>query len=139
MCANDVIARSKKACVDPLFTLAIWIHESTASNYTCGEALHNGAQVQDFGVNVASIPAEDFSKQLDKFLLLPGTYGSRCPKTLRDFFSQYGPSTDNTACYNQRTKADRDMIDNYVNEVQAMYTQLGGGTMTWPQSTGCGN
>lgn len=133
-CKDDVIARAKKACVDPLFALAIWLHESGASNYVCGKQL-SGGKVQDFGVNIPSI-AENFSEQLDRFLQLPGAYAARCPtKTLKDFVAVYWIGN---GCYNQLSSSNKAKIDGYIGELQLIYSTIAPGVKlpTWPAS-GC--
>ncbi len=128
-CKNDVMARAKGACVNPIFALAIWLHESGASNYICGKQL-SGGNVQDFGINVKSI-AENFSAQLDRFLLLPNSYATRCPKTLRDFVSLYWFGN---ACYNQESAGNKGKIDGYIGELQGIYNTIAPGVPlpTWP-------
>lgn len=131
LCNNDVIARAKKACVDPIFALAIWLHESGASNYICSEQLNNGNKVEDFGIHgLASVPPEDFSAQLDHFLKLNYT----CPHTINDFISMYYIGNK---CYND--EPDKIKIDGYVAELQVYYSQIGGGTLpSWPTGS-CSN
>jgi hypothetical protein len=142
-CANDVIARSKKACVDPLFALVIWIHESGASNYQCSDIRLNGLKVQDFGININSI-AKDFSKQLDKFVQLPSAYVGNCPeKTLKNFIARFGPGvftpSGHYLCYNELTPANQRIVDNYIGELQFIYSLIAPGVSlpTWPGSSGC--
>ncbi len=133
MCKNDVIARAVKACVDPLFALAIWLHESGASNYTCGRQL-TGRTIQDFGVNIQSI-AGNFSEQLDRFLKLPASYAATCPgKTLRDFVAMYWIGN---GCYNTLSSANKAKIDGYIQELQLIYSTMAPGVSlpTWP--AGC--
>jgi hypothetical protein len=130
LCKNDVIARAKKACIDPLFALAIWLHETGASNYLCGEQRNNGKKVQDFGININSI-AENFSAQLDRFLLLPNSYAARCPKTLQNFVSLFWFGNN---CYNQESASNKLKIDGYIGELQGIYNTIapGGSLPTWP-------
>jgi hypothetical protein len=64
-----VVRRSLDAGVNPIFSLAIWIHESGASNYE----LSVGCKVQDFGYNIPSL-ASDFDSQIKAFLRLPYRY-----------------------------------------------------------------
>jgi hypothetical protein len=129
LCKNDVIVRAKKACIDPIFALAIWLHESGASNYICGQQL-SGGKAQDFGINVSSI-AENFSQQIDRFLLLPGSYASRCPKTLKDFVALYWFGN---GCYNTQSASNKTKIDGYIGELQLIYATIAPGVSlpTWP-------
>lgn len=134
-CVNDVIARSLKACVDPLFTLAIWIHESTASNYVCGEQRTGGIKVEDFGIHSSAYPPENFSAQINEFLQLPSAYARICPSTVNDFFSMFGESTGVPQCFNQRS--DQSVVTAYASYLQSIYSALGGGTMKYPIISGC--
>jgi hypothetical protein len=76
-CYNEVVRRSLNAGVNPLFTLAIWIQESDASNYNSSVTYCNPEQpentVQDFGINDTSI-AGNFEAQLTEFLKRPFVY-----------------------------------------------------------------
>ncbi|GEM_PF-1809942 len=81
-CYNTVVSKSLEAQVNPIYTLAIWIQESGASNYnsnitTCDPS-RPSQTVQDFGINDPSI-AGNFAAQLNRFLRLPyyypNTYG----------------------------------------------------------------
>lgn len=130
LCKDDVIARAIQACIDPIFALAIWLHESGASNYICGQQL-SGGKVQDFGINVSSI-AENFSAQLDRFLQLPNAYASRCPtKTLRDFVALYWFGN---GCYSTLSSGDKTKVDGYIAELQLIYATIAPGVSlpTWP-------
>lgn len=75
-CYNDVIYRAKKEGVDPGFALTIWLNESGASNYTQNMSIYG--MVEDFGIHgLASVPPQNFSKQIDHFLKLSHSY--QCP------------------------------------------------------------
>lgn len=63
-CFNDVVKQSLAAGVNPAFSLAIWLHESGASNYSLS--------VQDFGINDSSVAG--FQAQISAFLQLPFSY-----------------------------------------------------------------
>lgn len=143
MCHNDVIAKSKAACIDPIFALAIWLHESAASSYICGNEYiqtHQGCDsdkcVQDFGQNIQSI-AENFKEQLAKFLNNPDFYASKgCPLTMQNFVSWY---KFGDMCYENESSDNQDYINNYIVELQGIYKDLGGGTLpSWPKSENCG-
>jgi len=113
---DTVVAAAKGAGVDPIFTLALWIHESGASNYqgACIVRGHNDPNsaycqaVQDFGINKLSIETkfdvagniieDHFLDQLDIFIGLPNYYyelcgqkeSAKCP--MQYFFAMYGPT-----------------------------------------------
>lgn len=127
-CFNDVVRRSLDAGVNPYFSLAIWVHESGASNYTAGTI--TSCKTQDFGVNVTSIAA-NFDAQIGKFLALPNEYKSHYPEC---FTSSYTPMENFMHIYfhgpelNDRgicgpTQQDID----YDNEIQG----------TWAAITSC--
>jgi len=66
-CFNDVVYRSKMAGVDPAFTLAVWLNESGASNYTQDEKSYG--YIEDWGIHGRDdVPVHDFSAQLSHFL-----------------------------------------------------------------------
>ena len=66
-CFNDVVYRSKMAGVDPAFTLAVWLNESGASNYTQDENAYG--YIEDWGIHGRDdVPVHDFSAQLNHFL-----------------------------------------------------------------------
>ncbi len=136
LCHNDVIDRARKACVDPLFALTMWLHESAASNYVCGQQFTGGVPVQDFGINITSI-AENFSAQLDRFLLLDYA----CPHTIQDFFSVYylgltGGANGPYKCYGELSTTEKSDVDSYTAEIQSIYSQLGGGSLpSWPKGS----
>lgn len=143
-CHNDVIAKSKAACVDPIFALAIWLHESAASSYICGNEYikaHQGCDgnecVQDFGQNIESI-AQDFKAQLESFLNNADSYASRgCPQTMQNFVSWY---KFGNMCYEKESEENRKFIDEtYIPELQEIYSGLGGGELpSWPKGQ-CSN
>lgn len=93
---DQVVNTSLSRGVDPIFTLAIWLHESGASNYAgiCNN-FGNGdpsslycQRIQDFGINRAkdetiinssgNIIKDNFSNQLGQFVNLPDYYLSTC-------------------------------------------------------------
>lgn len=139
MCHNDVIAKAKAACIDPIFALAIWLHESAASSYICGNEYiktHQGCNsnkcVQDFGQNIESI-AQDFKAQLASFLNNADSYAPRgCPQTMQNFVSWY---KFGDMCYENESEENRDFIDEtYIPELQEIYSGLGGGDLpSWPK------
>jgi len=129
MCHNDVVARAKKSCVDPLFALTIWLHETAASNYQCSQQV-GGSTVEDFGIHTnPNVEDENFSQQLDAFLALD----YECPHTIQDWVSKYYIGN---SCY--AGEPDKTKVNDYVASLQAIYSQLGGSTLpSWPKGS-CG-
>lgn len=68
-CYNDVICRAKSAGVDPAFALAMWLHESAASNYDFA------GEVEDFGIHFTT--PNDFNAQINSFTSL--SFANACP------------------------------------------------------------
>lgn len=141
LCHNDVIDRAKKACVDPLFALTIWLHETGASNYSCGEQLSGGVPVEDFGIHTGSAPPEDFSAQLDTFLKLDYS----CPHTMNDWWSMFWlgngcfASVPDSPVNPESGLTPKQEVEQDVGELQEIYTALGGGTLpNWPKGQ-CSN
>ncbi|MBU0998102.1 hypothetical protein KJ570_01015 [Patescibacteria group bacterium] len=117
-CNNDVIQRANSKGVNPIFTLAIWIHESGASNY---EAT---TPVEDFGIHgSSSAPPNNFSAQLDVFLNLPDSYSSKCgKKSLETFISMFwfghcAPQND----------YEKDELYRYIDELNFIYSVIAPG------------
>ncbi len=86
-CYNTVVSKSLEARVNPIYTLAIWIQESDASNYnsnvtTC-DPTRPANTVQDFGINDRSI-AGNFAAQLNRFLRLPYYYPNNYGQCFED-------------------------------------------------------
>ncbi|MCX6794294.1 MAG: hypothetical protein NTY06_04300 [Candidatus Gottesmanbacteria bacterium] len=140
LCMNDVVATANRACVDPLFALFVWIHESGVSNYQCGEALTGGTPVEDFGIHSADPrwPPENFSAQLDKFVLKPSEYIGLCPDlTFQNFMALYAKGH----CYNDLSQADKDSVTNLINvDYKNLYDWFAPGVpvpTTWPIISGC--
>lgn len=138
-CNNDVIARAKKACVDPLFALTIWLHETGASNYQCGAQLAGvkPEDIEDFGIHTAAQP-HDFSAQLDSFL----RQDYSCPHTINDWWSMYwlgngcfdtvpdGPVNPTTG------RTPKQQVEQDVADLQEIYSSLGGGALpAWPKGS----
>lgn len=71
-CYNDVVTSAQSAGVDPVFTLAIWMSESSCSNYDASRAYEAEGRdpFEDFGV--ISQPAYDFNAQITTFFNLWG-------------------------------------------------------------------
>lgn len=117
-CNNDVIQKAQNKGIDPIFTLAIWIHESDASNYEAK------SPVEDFGIHGRSdVPTNNFSKQLDFFLNLPSSYASRCGKRdMETFVSMFwfGECTP----VNQE---QRDKVIIYINDLNFIYSIIAPG------------
>lgn len=127
-CHNDAAARAKAAGVDPLFTLAIWIHESGASNYECGRQKYNGDKFLDFGFNDDSI-AENFSEQLDAFLGLPTapSYTS-CGQDLNNFIAKFWFGY----CYNDLPTDQQNLVALYISDLEGIYAVITSGSPTPP-------
>jgi hypothetical protein len=139
-CANDVIATAKRSCVDPLFALLLWIHESGASNYQCGRLVTGGIPVEDFGIHSGNPqwPPENFSAQLDKFVLKPTEYVGLCPNlTFQNFMSLYAKGH----CYNDLSQADKASVDNLINvDYKNLYEWFAPGVplpTAWPGISDC--
>lgn len=94
---ETVVNSAVAAGVNPIFTLAIWLNESNASNYDglC-ESLGHGDptsgycnHVLDFGINNNAIASNYitgkffFNEQLSVFLGLPNYYKSVCPEEMK--------------------------------------------------------
>ena len=93
---DTVVSSAQAVGVDPIFTLAIWLNESGASNYdgACQVFGHgdpssiNCQRVQDFGINkpdketqidaTGKIIVDNFAAQLQIFLGLPNYYYTSC-------------------------------------------------------------
>lgn len=93
---DTVVSTAKAAGVDPIFVLALWIHESGGSNYSaiCSVQGKNNPNseycqwVQDFGINDSSIATkidsngnvieDHFMDQLNAVVNLPGYYYDLC-------------------------------------------------------------
>jgi hypothetical protein len=118
-CNNDVIQRAIGKNIDPIFALAIWIHESDASNYESA-----GNSVEDFGIhNHPGVPTTDFTKQLNEFLNLPDNYYSICGnKNMTTFISMFW--------YGNCVPANQNEADNvaaYIDSLNAIYSIIAPG------------
>ncbi len=117
-CNNDVIKRAQARGVDPLFALAIWIHESDASNYEAK------TPVEDFGIHgKTDVPPNNFSKQLDFFLNLPDSYAAACGKRdMETFISMFW--------FGECTPVNLDQADKitiYMNDLEFIYSVIAPG------------
>lgn len=137
---DQVINASLAAGVDPVFTLAIWLHESAGSNYLglCqyfgGDPSAPGCQkIQDFGINQAQyetqiqapgvlVPGGDhFDDQLNHFLPLPNWYIQYCDpnaagcawETFEAMFTSNGSCTPNP-----------EDTDSYIASIKVIYGWL---------------
>lgn len=117
-CNNDVIQRAQSRGVNPIFTLAIWIHESDASNYEAK------TPVEDFGIHGNSaVPANNFSKQLDFFLNLPNSYAATCGKRdIETFISMFWFGECTPANQEQRNK-----VRTYIDDLNFIYSVIAPG------------
>ena len=128
-CHNDVIKRARESGVDPLFALAIWIHESGASNYICGEQYHGGIKIQDFGYNVPEL-AENFVAQIVGFLALPTAY-EYCGKDMNNFIAKFWFGH----CYDEITPEEVANVAIYIDALKGIYAIIAPGQelIAWPQ------
>lgn len=137
---NQVIQAAKAKGVSPIFTLAIWLHESGASNYqgTC-QKLGGGdpdspycQTLQDFGINSASITTQidengniienHFQDQLNAWLNTPDFYlDSYCQEELSSDTCTWG--VFGTAFYRGSCQTNQAGID-YSTQVLEIYQQL---------------
>jgi len=117
-CNNDVIKRSQSAGVNPIFALAIWIHESDASNYEAK------TPVEDFGIHgSSSAPPNDFSAQLNAFLNLPDFYSSKCgSKNLDTFISMFW-----FGHCSPQNQEERNKLNLYIDELNFIYSVIAPG------------
>ena len=117
-CNNDVIQRAQGRGIDPLFVLAIWIHESDASNYEAK------SPIEDFGIHGhPDVPTNDFSKQLDFFLNLPVSYASACgKKDMATFVSMYWFGKCSPTNQEQQEK-----LASYISDLNFIYSIIAPG------------
>lgn len=134
---DQVVSAAKTRGVDPIFALAIWLHETGASNYQ-GICLVQGASnpdsdyckwAYDFGVaddpirteyNASGIVTKDsFNAQLNAFVNLPGFYISTC-------------GADNAGCpmetfgakYRDGSCSPSNASNGYVSAIKEIYRWL---------------
>ena len=113
-CFNDVVYRAKAKGVDPAFALTIWLNESGASNYTQGS---NSGGAYDFGIEgIESVPAKDFSKQLDYFLSL--THNASCQGL--SYWEAWGNMYRWGSC-NTDDPVKRQVGIDYYKEIETVY------------------
>lgn len=135
---EQVVNTSLSNGVDPIFTLAIWLHESGASNYSgiCNEfgggdpSSSYCQRIQDFGINRAKdetiinsdgkIIKDNFSNQLGQFINLPGYYLSACnTNTVKCAWEIFGAMyTENGSCVPNNTS------NGYVAGILEIYKWL---------------
>lgn len=137
---NQVVQQSIAAGVDPIFTLAIWLHETAASDYTNICLAQNICdRVQDFGINkkevetqfnrtTTNIIEDHFNDQLSGFLNLPGYYRynycasemttTQCP--MLTFSSAYR----NGLCDPTPTPDLQETATHYLEQIQDIYNRL---------------
>jgi len=124
-CNNDVIQTANTRGINPLFTLAIWIHESGASNYLAT------TPVEDFGIhNDPSAPPNDFTAQLNAFLNLPDFYATCGTKNLDTFISMFWFGH----CSPQNPD-EESRLAQYISELQWIYSIIAPGVAlpSWPK------
>jgi hypothetical protein len=127
-CNNDAIQTARAGGMDPIFALAVWIHESGASNYIAGRS-RAGVPVEDFGIHTApGVGPEDFRAQADYFVKL--NY-SGCPKNLTSWISMYYFGNSCTP-----TGTELVGVNQYISELQFIYNVMAPGVSlpTWPSN-----
>lgn len=86
-CYNDTVVRSLSAGINPIYSLAIWIQESDASNYdsnvTMCDPAYPSRTVQDFGINNLNFPG-NYDAQIKQWLRLPYVYPVNYPQCFTD-------------------------------------------------------
>jgi hypothetical protein len=118
-CNNDVIKRSQARRIDPIFVLAIWIHESDASNYSA-----YSYPIEDFGIHGESdAPSLNFSRQLDSFLNKPDYYYAVCgKKELRTFVSMFW-----LGHCEPRNATEESMVTSFIQGMSLIYAVIAPG------------
>ncbi len=120
-CFNDVVYSSKMAGVDPAFSLAIWLNESAASNYT-----QNSRQIgyiEDFGIHGnPSVPPHNFKAQLNHFL--SRNHINDCPGLNQ--WESWGNIYRYGTC-NQKDPIQRQNGIDYYKRIESLYTWITNG------------
>ncbi|TRZ49585.1 hypothetical protein D4S03_08120 [bacterium] len=94
-CFNDVTNRSLCAGINPMYSLMMWLHESDASNYT----MNWSGPVEDFGIHMAGVSAENFNEQITKFLTLdPGAHCLSDPRINGNYWLGWMTNMLNGSC-----------------------------------------
>jgi len=128
VCLGDVIQRAQANGVDPIFTIAIWIHESGASNYDAFSY-----PIEDFGIHGrADVPTNDFNAQINFWLNYTHYVASICPEnTLENFIAYYW--FGNPSC-KAETSEQAIELQRYIDELQFIYDVItdGGSCATLP-------
>lgn len=120
-CWSDVIYRSKMAGVDPAFTLAVWLNESGASNYTQDKAQYG--YIEDWGIHGRSdVPVQDFNAQINFFLKM-GHYNI-CPGLT--LWEAWGNVYRYGTCNTDNPVAQREGIE-YYKGIESLYTWITNG------------
>ncbi len=120
-CFNDVVYRSRMAGVDPAFTLAVWLNESSASNYT--QNIKQYGYIEDFGIHgLSSVPAQNFNAQITHFLKMP--HKSTCSglSSWESWGNMYRFGTCNSSNPSQRNLG----ID-YLKKTESLYSWITNG------------
>lgn len=82
-CYNDVVNRALCKGINPAYALAIWLHESQASNYSLGD------DIEDFGMHSIT-ENNDFNAQINAFLQLDPAKGCiNDPRINGDYWLAY--------------------------------------------------
>ena len=120
-CFNDVVYRSKMAGVDPAFTLAVWLNESGASNYT--QDMNAYGYVEDWGIHGREdVPPHNFSAQINHFL--KRGHSNVCPGLTR--WEAWGNIYRWGTCNENVPVARQEGID-YYKKIESLYRWITNG------------
>jgi hypothetical protein len=141
---SQIVADSTAAGVNPVFSLAIWLHEFGASNYECVCEVIGGSNTasaycnrgQDFGINReedetvfrydratgrATVLTDRFNTQLSIFLDLPLAYQTYCESdNFACAWEQFGAIYHYGDCYSSTA------ANNYILEIREIYRWIAG-------------
>ena len=134
---DQVVSASLSRGVDPIFTLAIWLHESGASNYLGVCDKFGGGnpstlycqKILDFGVDLTEATTiintsgetikDNFSNQLGRFVNLPDYYLSACNvDTTKCAWEIFGAEYESGSC------TPNDTSNKYVAGILEIYRWL---------------
>ncbi|HSV94568.1 MAG TPA: hypothetical protein VLH94_01120 [Spirochaetia bacterium] len=133
---ETVVNSASAAGVNPIFALAIWLHETAASNYEgiCkqigGGDMDSGycTRVLDFGINLDSIASNystgeyHFADQLRIFLELPNRYKNTCRTEMTKY--RDCPMRVFTAMYFDGKCEPSTRSDAYINAIKSIFNSL---------------
>ena len=120
-CFDDVVYRSKMAGVDPAFTLAVWLNESGASNYT--QDMDSYGYIEDWGIHGREdVPTHNFSAQINHFL--KRGHSNVCPGLTR--WEAWGNIYRWGTCNTNNPAARQEGID-YYKKIESLYRWITNG------------